>query len=174
MQNIPAPTQQHVFDTLTTYSARKHTPTNTCPCVWCARNRVDARRRIQELQGQAQVQAQVQAQESPEPHTRQEGPAGTKHDSQKPKWSLLPYDALLPVVRVMEYGAAKYGRDNWMAGMEWTRLADAAVRHLLDWLRGEDNDRESGLPHLAHAACNLLFLLAYTLRGLGKDDRTRY
>ena len=40
-----------------------------------------------------------------------------------------------------------------------TRYYDAAMRHLDAWHRGEVNDEESGLPHLAHAACCLLFVM---------------
>jgi hypothetical protein len=34
------------------------------------------------------------------------------------------------------------------------------MRHVTDWWDGEKNDKGSGLPHLAHAACDILFLLA--------------
>lgn len=86
---------------------------------------------------------------------------GAKHDAGKPDWSLLPWDALGPVVEVMMFGARKYGPDNWRdvpdAGR---RYWSAAQRHLVAHLQGEPTDEESGLPHLAHAACCVLFLLA--------------
>jgi hypothetical protein len=55
--------------------------------------------------------------------------------------------------------------------MEWTRLVGAVLRHTFAWMRGESIDPESGLSHLAHAACGLLFLLAYELNNVGTDDR---
>ena len=60
----------------------------------------------------------------------------------------------------MEFGAAKYGQDNWQRVPEARqRYFDAAMRHLLAWWDGERLDAESGLPHLAHAGCCILFLL---------------
>lgn len=63
------------------------------------------------------------------------------------------------------------GERNWELGMAWGRLLAAALRHLSAWARGQDTDTESGLPHLAHAACCVLMLLALTRRRVGTDDR---
>lgn len=98
---------------------------------------------------------------------------GRKDDSGKPPWDLLPYDALDDVVAVLMYGATKYAPRNWEAGMRWGRLFAAAMRHMRAWWGGEDSDPETGLPHLAHAACCILFLLAYMKRKAGIDDRSR-
>jgi hypothetical protein len=86
---------------------------------------------------------------------------GVKHDAGKPDYSLLPLSALEPVVRVLEHGAAKYGRTNYLAlaGARERYLA-ACLRHLAAFQDGEAVDPESGLPHLAHAICGLIFVLA--------------
>lgn len=94
-----------------------------------------------------------------------------KHDEDKPRFDLLPFDALAEVNAVLVRGAAEYGRDNWRRGMAWTRLANAVLRHVFAWLRGEDSDPGTGLSHLAHATCSLLFLLEYARSGSGHDDR---
>jgi len=47
------------------------------------------------------------------------------------------------------------------------------LRHLTAWWAGEDLDPESGLHHLAHAACCLMFLLEYTQTHTELDDRPR-
>lgn len=94
-----------------------------------------------------------------------------KNDKGKLSLSLLPLEPLEEVARVLEFGAAKYDRNNWKKGTNWTRLADSTLRHLFSWIKGEDKDPESGLSHLAHAACNLLFLLYYTEKKVGTDDR---
>ena len=96
---------------------------------------------------------------------------GRKDDSGKPRWDLLPFDALNDVAMVLAYGAAKYAPRNWEKGMAWGRLLAAALRHLAAWAAGRDVDDESGLPHLSHAACCVLMLLALTKRGVGTDDR---
>lgn len=87
---------------------------------------------------------------------------GLKLDGGKPRLSLLPWRAIAKVVDVLEYGARKYAVDNWQKVPEpRRRYFDAAQRHLVSWWDGEANDEESGLPHLAHAACCVLFLLAF-------------
>lgn len=64
------------------------------------------------------------------------------------------------------------GNRNWEKGMEYGRLFDADLRHKIDWWqKGEAVAEDSRLHHLAHAACDTLFLLAYELRNKGKDDR---
>ena len=86
--------------------------------------------------------------------------------------SLLP-NSIWDIVAVLEYGAGIYGKSNWKLGMKWTRCFDAAMRHLWAWFRGENVDPESGLPHLAHAAVNLMFIMDYGAMGAGEDDRPK-
>lgn len=94
-----------------------------------------------------------------------------KFDDEKPRWDLLPFDALDEVAEVLRYGAKKYAARNWELGMRWGRLLAASLRHLTLWARGQDRDSESGHHHLAHAACCVLMLLALVRRKVGKDDR---
>jgi hypothetical protein len=100
---------------------------------------------------------------------------GTKHDTGKPSLSviarLFPEDALIEVGKVLEFGERKYGAWNWLNGFNWLRIVDSSLRHLFAWVKGEDRDPESGLLHLAHLNCNVIFLLTFQLRGIGKDDR---
>jgi hypothetical protein len=97
--------------------------------------------------------------------------AAKKFDSAKPRMDLLPMDALEQVADVLGFGAQKYAAHNWAKGMAWSRLLGACLRHVGRWSLGEDKDPETGLSHLAHAACCILFLLAYEKRGVGQDDR---
>lgn len=82
---------------------------------------------------------------------------GVKADYGKLQWSLVPWDSLENTVRVLMMGAEKYDADNWMK-VERKRYVDAMMRHITQWLNGEAIDQESGLPHLSHAQCNMLFL----------------
>jgi hypothetical protein len=96
---------------------------------------------------------------------------GIKHDHEKPRLDLIPPELLIELGYVMAAGAEKYDERNWEKGMAWGRPYAACLRHLLAWHMGEDDDQETGLPHLAHAAANVAFLIAFTQRGTGRDDR---
>ncbi|MFG1395880.1 dATP/dGTP diphosphohydrolase domain-containing protein [Roseixanthobacter pseudopolyaromaticivorans] len=96
---------------------------------------------------------------------------GVKADTGKPPVGLIPRSALLAEARVLDFGAKKYARHNWRKGMLWSRLGDAALRHLLAWLDGEDIDPETSESHLAHLRACSGFLIEYQERGLGEDDR---
>ena len=97
--------------------------------------------------------------------------AGKKFDGGKPPMWLLPGESLAQVAFVLEHGAVKYGTHNWRGGMSWSRLLSACLRHVFAFCRGEDLDPETGINHLAHACCCLLFLLSYSETGSGTDDR---
>lgn len=96
-----------------------------------------------------------------------------KHDEGKARWDLLPWDGCSAIVDVLTFGAQKYTDRSWETGINYTRVYAALQRHMIAWFQeGEDNDPESGLPHLAHAACCLLFLLSFSVRGrTDLDDR---
>ena len=82
-----------------------------------------------------------------------------KADNGKPKLDLVPRQILYDIARVRKYGNEKYGDpENWRT-VEPERYRNAAFRHLLQYLDDPyGNDKESGLPHLWHLACNVAFL----------------
>lgn len=85
---------------------------------------------------------------------------GRKFDSGKPEFSLLPPWALESVAKVLTFGAQKYEVDNWKYVENGAqRYKNAAMRHLNDYMKGEKFDQETGLNHLAHAVCCLMFML---------------
>ena len=96
---------------------------------------------------------------------------GIKHDGDKTQWHLLPHEAVEGAVRVLMHGAKKYSAFNWAKGMPYTRVLDATQRHLNAIYQGEDKDPESGLDHVDHAICELVFLKYYMIHGVGEDDR---
>jgi len=86
--------------------------------------------------------------------------AGRKDDKEKPDWSLMPFKVLTEVVKVLTFGKRKYERNNWKhVNDARNRYFAAAQRHLTEWQSGELIDEESGLHHLAHACCCLIFLM---------------
>lgn len=94
-----------------------------------------------------------------------------KHDQNKPPMGLLSSKWLVGVARVLGFGANKYASHNWRKGIVGSRLYDAAFRHLAAWNDGEDLDPESGLPHLYHASCCLMFLSELMETRPELDDR---
>lgn len=82
-----------------------------------------------------------------------------KKDSGKLQWSLMPFEELKDVVRVLMHGAEKYSTDNWKKCDNVVRYKDALMRHVIAYVSGEETDSEFGLSHLAHAICNCLFLM---------------
>lgn len=97
--------------------------------------------------------------------------SGLKNDGEKVRWELVPPDAVNEVAKVLTFGAHKYADRNWEKGMEWSRVYGALQRHMAAWWGGEDTDSETGLSHLAHAGCCIMFLLSYEKRNVGLDDR---
>jgi hypothetical protein len=96
---------------------------------------------------------------------------GLKHDQDKPDMALLSNIGLLKVAQVMSFGKRKYAANNWRGGFAWTRPLAASLRHIFAYLGGEDKDPESGISHLAHACCCLLFVLEFEETHKELDDR---
>lgn len=88
---------------------------------------------------------------------------GMKYDDGKLDFTLLPWESVEEVVKVLMFGAEKYERDNWKdVGDGYYRYLKALARHFSDIMKGEDVDPESKLPHLAHIAVNALFAIHFT------------
>ncbi len=96
---------------------------------------------------------------------------GVKHDTSKPPMDLLDPLAMEGIANVLDFGASKYSRSNWRGGISHSRLVAAALRHIMAYNRGEDLDPESGLSHIDHAACCVMFLANMIATRPDLDDR---
>lgn len=96
---------------------------------------------------------------------------GTKNDSGKVPLSILTIESLTAEARAFEYGAKKYSRNNYKNGMEWSRMLDATLRHVMAFNAKQDLDEESNLNHLWHAKACLAMLIYYYENKVGTDDR---
>jgi hypothetical protein len=96
---------------------------------------------------------------------------GVKFDNGKPPMDLIPYDSLVEIAKVLGYGEKKYATANWAHGIKQRRLLSAAMRHIGQFNSGEDVDSETGISHLAHAACNLIFAIWMQKNRPDMDDR---
>ena len=96
--------------------------------------------------------------EDDQPESNQEA----KADSGKPRPSLVPPALIDGVMRIREFGTARYGDpDNWR-NVDAERYHNALLRHILAiWEDWKAVDPDSGMPHLWHAACNIAFLMQY-------------
>jgi hypothetical protein len=100
-----------------------------------------------------------------------ESTSALRYDSAKPRFDLIPPDALEDLAKLYEFGARKYSERNWEKGMDWGKCLAALMRHAWAWASGQDLDPESGLHHMTHAAWNALALVSYSKRQIGKDNR---
>lgn len=96
---------------------------------------------------------------------------GLKYDGGKTRYDLLPHGPLEALAKTYTFGAKKYTDHNWRKGIAWSRVFGAVMRHMWAFWRGEDIDKESGLPHVAHAAWGCFALLEYMQEHPELDDR---
>jgi hypothetical protein len=92
-----------------------------------------------------------------------------KDDQDKIRYTLLPPRALREVARVYTFGASHYGPWNWHRGLKYSRLLDAAQRHIEEFRLGSKFSEHSqgGKPihHLASAIFSLFSMLEFELEG---------
>lgn len=92
--------------------------------------------------------------------------------SQKPNISHLPLGPLLECCAAIAEGRIKYGPWNWREEkVSETIYVDAAIRHLMQWLSGEDIDPDSGVNHITKAITGLLILRDAQLNDASIDTR---
>lgn len=85
--------------------------------------------------------------------------SGRKFDQDKPMFGLIPPYMEEEVARVLTFGAGKYAEDNWQVVPNGKkRYLNAMRRHIHAFQKGEINDPETGLHHMAHAICCAMFI----------------
>ena len=83
---------------------------------------------------------------------------GLRFNEGKPQWRLLPQSSLVPMIRVLEFGAKKYSPDNWKKGLSTVACMESMKRHWDKLMEGEALDEESGIHHIGHIMCNAMFI----------------
>jgi hypothetical protein len=77
----------------------------------------------------------------------------------KTRYDLLPPQTLRQLAEVLTRGAEKYKPNGWREVDDPRPMFEAAaMRHFEAYRMGMKHDLETGLPHLVHAICNLVFL----------------
>ena len=82
-----------------------------------------------------------------------------KHDGGKTRLDLVSPRLIEAVGKIRTYGVEKYGDSDSWKEVEPYRYVGATMRHFEAYRKGEELDKESGMPHLWHCACNLMFLI---------------
>src|ERR1700743_3800130 len=90
--------------------------------------------------------------------------AAVKDDKGKPRFDLIPPEALFSVAEVFEIGSRKYDARNWEKGLSWGRVFAAMMRHAWKFWRGERYDEEDGQEHMASVIWCAMVLLTYQHR----------
>jgi hypothetical protein len=72
----------------------------------------------------------------------------------KGRFDLISLVALFRIARVYEKGAKKYNPRNWEKGGPYSRFCDSAVRHIVEFMLGMDDE-----DHLGQAAWNLMCIM---------------
>lgn len=117
---------------------------------------------------------------------RQTSDSGAQKGSKLTRYDMIPADALDLVAKHYGKGAEKYPPfdnndgygllDNYRRGYAWSLSFAAMMRHAWAFWRGEDNDPETGSPHLAAVVWHALTMMHWSLNDeLTKkyDDRPR-
>ncbi len=89
------------------------------------------------------------------------------------RFDLLPARQLVKIAEHYGRGAEKYAARNWEAGYRWSLSYGALQRHAHAFWAGEDNDPETGSPHLAAVVFHALALMEFTETHPELDDRPR-
>ena len=96
---------------------------------------------------------------------------GGQKGSKPERFDLIPVEPLEMLARVYGMGAKKYDDHNWMKGYKWGLSFASLMRHAWAFWRGEEYDKESGLPHLAHCAWHCFTLMWFMEHRRPLDDR---
>lgn len=102
-----------------------------------------------------------------------EGNKALRYNTNKPKWSLVHFQSLLPMVRVLEFGATKYAPHNWQKGLVKSEVLDSLQHHLAALIDGEENDPESKESHMGHIMCNTMFYNYFEINGGWIGENTK-
>jgi len=96
---------------------------------------------------------------------------GRKDDQSKPVLAYIPKAALWAEGQAFAFGAKKYESWNYKNGIAVVRTISAALRHIFQFLSGEDIDSESGVHHLGCARANIAMALDTLENHPEFDDR---
>lgn len=96
---------------------------------------------------------------------------GTKYDSDKLRYDLIPPGALEELAKLYTFGAKKYDARNWQKGIKFSRVLAAMQRHIELFRQGETCDKEHKMNHMASVAWGAFALIEFCKHLPEFDDR---
>jgi hypothetical protein len=96
---------------------------------------------------------------------------GGQKETRLARTDLIPARPLWLLAELYGRGARKYSDRNWERGYAWSLSYGAMLRHALLFWTGEEDDPETGSPHLASVAWHALALLEFGVTHRELDDR---
>lgn len=82
-----------------------------------------------------------------------------RYNANKLRWSLVDFESIEEMVKVLEFGATKYTPGNWKKGLNREEVLESLQRHLIQLFSGQEVDEESQSHHMGHILCNAMFYL---------------
>lgn len=95
------------------------------------------------------------------------GQKGTK----PARFDLLPPEVLFADAELYAKGAEKYDEHNWTRGYPWSLSFAAMMRHAWAFWNGEDDDPETGCPHMTSVRFHAAALIYFATHHQQFDDR---
>lgn len=86
---------------------------------------------------------------------------GLRFNDGKLRYDLLEPYAIEQLVKIFTMGSKKYEPNNWLKGLPWMDVVASLERHLAEFKKGDDFDKESQLLHMAHVAWNAMAIVSY-------------
>lgn len=104
--------------------------------------------------------------------------AKLRDKERKPALSLIPTHPLMEVGKVLSYSSLgpnpKYAKDLWRTEpVKVSERVGSALRHIMDWNEGQEEDPGSGLHPIAHAITQLMMAMETARTNPEEDDRWR-
>jgi hypothetical protein len=96
-----------------------------------------------------------------------------RYNSGKLNWGLVHFKSIIPLVRVLMFGAKKYSPDNWKNDMSLKDIEESAFRHLISIMDGETHDGESKELHIGHLMCNAMFWSYHYNKQLNEQNENK-
>jgi hypothetical protein len=94
-----------------------------------------------------------------------------RHNNGKLRLELVPPEGYEGAAKVFLYGAEKYDDFDWCKGDKYMTTIASLLRHTMEFRKGNDYDKESGLLHTDLITANAMMLTTYQERGIGEDNR---